>query len=300
LALNLTVVVEESRSLGKIHSPFNATFIENIPKCDEPSRFDQYRPISLCNCIYKLISNVISKRLNPILSANISLENFGFLDSCSIYDAIGITQEALHSINSKSLSSFMLKIDLSKAFEYVNWLFLHVTLTYTRFPHGFINWIEDYFQGVSYVVLVNKSTYTFFNPSRGLYQGFPLSPLLFLTIVDALSIFINHERTHGWLFGLKVSWTYISQLLFVDDILIFGKTLVSKEKFVDQVLKLFSREKGMGINVWKSSIIIFHVPINHISMIFKFLPFSKEKVDNCFKYLGFLLKGNDFRVQYWE
>jgi hypothetical protein len=71
---NLLKVVEESRTNGIIHSPFNSTFITLIPKLNDPQSFDDFRPISLCNCIYKIIAKIIARRLKPILSEAISKE----------------------------------------------------------------------------------------------------------------------------------------------------------------------------------------------------------------------------------
>eukprot|EP00253_Pinus_taeda_P028429 PITA_28429 len=68
---DITEVVEESRRKGEIYRPFNSNFITLIPKKDEPETFEDFRPISLCNCIYKIIAKVIAIRLVPILSRNI-------------------------------------------------------------------------------------------------------------------------------------------------------------------------------------------------------------------------------------
>jgi hypothetical protein len=86
-------VVEESWVNGHIHDPLNSTFIALIPKSDNPSSFDDFRPISLCNFLYKIISKVISRRLKIILSRNISSEQFGFLEGRKIHEAIGVAQE---------------------------------------------------------------------------------------------------------------------------------------------------------------------------------------------------------------
>ena len=67
-------VVEESRKSRVIHAPINATFIALIPKVDKPSTFDDFRSISLCNCLYRIISKVISKRLKAVLLEKISKE----------------------------------------------------------------------------------------------------------------------------------------------------------------------------------------------------------------------------------
>ena len=76
---DLLGVVEESRRTGVIHAPINATFIALIPKVDKVESFDGFRPISLCNCLYKIIAKVITRRIKMVLSKNISMEQFGFL-----------------------------------------------------------------------------------------------------------------------------------------------------------------------------------------------------------------------------
>ena len=88
----ITNVVEESRSQGLIHDSIRSTFLDLIPKCDSPTSFDHFHPISICKCIYKIISKIISNRLNLILSYSISKENFGFLDGRQVHEAIGIAQ----------------------------------------------------------------------------------------------------------------------------------------------------------------------------------------------------------------
>eukprot|EP00253_Pinus_taeda_P031782 PITA_31782 len=98
LGQDLLRVVEESRTTGSIYHAINSTFIALIPKSDSPTSFDDYRPISLCNCLYKIISKTIANRLRPILSRSIGPQQFAFLESRQIHEAIGLAQEALHSI----------------------------------------------------------------------------------------------------------------------------------------------------------------------------------------------------------
>jgi len=100
-----------------MYDAFNSTFIALIPETDAPQTFDDYRPISFCNCIYKIIAKIIANCLKPILYEHISLEQFSFLDHRQIHKAVGIAQEALHSIKSKNLKGMILKINLEKAFD---------------------------------------------------------------------------------------------------------------------------------------------------------------------------------------
>eukprot|EP01018_Ginkgo_biloba_P038193 Gb_37994 [translate_table: standard] len=76
----LLKVIEESRVHGKVLASFNATFIALIPKVDNPTSFEEYKPISLYNCIYKIVSKVIAKRVKNMLSKSISNEQFGFVE----------------------------------------------------------------------------------------------------------------------------------------------------------------------------------------------------------------------------
>lgn len=94
----ITEVVEESRKKGEVYSPFNATFIALIPKKEAHETFEDFRPISLCNSIYKIIAKVIALRIKPIMSRHISSEQFGFLNGRQIHEAIGVAQEVLHSV----------------------------------------------------------------------------------------------------------------------------------------------------------------------------------------------------------
>jgi len=89
-SLDLLRFIEEYRINGFIHPSFNATFIALIPKQDAPDSLDDYRSISLCNCIYIIIAKIISKRIKWILSKSIYQEQFGFLEGRLIHEAIGV------------------------------------------------------------------------------------------------------------------------------------------------------------------------------------------------------------------
>jgi hypothetical protein len=179
-------VIEESILNGRIHSPLNTTFIALIPKVNDPLSFDDFRPISLCNCIYKIIAKVIARRLKPLLSSSISKEQFGFLEGRQIHEAIGVAQEGLHSLRTTKAKGTILKIDLSKAFDRVSWSYIRLLLTHLGFEVPFIKWIMVCISSVSFAVLINGAASPFFTSEKGLCQGFPLSPLLFLLVAEGL------------------------------------------------------------------------------------------------------------------
>jgi hypothetical protein len=134
-------VVEEYQVNGHIHEPLNSNFIGLIPKSNNPSSFDDFRPIYLCNYIYKIISKVISRRLKIVLSRNISSEQFGFLVGRKIHEVIGVAQEGLHSIKNRNLRGVVVKIDLSKEYDRLNWLYLRFLLIHLGSGVDFTNWV---------------------------------------------------------------------------------------------------------------------------------------------------------------
>lgn len=106
----ILALVEESRRSGHISGALNTTFIALIPKVSKTSSFDEFRPISLCNFLYKIISKIIAERMRSWISRVISPEEFGFLKDRLIFDAVGAAQEGIHSIKTKGLWACLLKI----------------------------------------------------------------------------------------------------------------------------------------------------------------------------------------------
>jgi hypothetical protein len=148
-------VIEASRLNGRIHSPLNTTFIDLIPKVNDPLSIDDFRPISLCNCIYKIIAKTIARRLKPLLSKSISKEQFGFLEGRQIHKDIGVVQEGLHSLRAKKSKVTILKINLCKAFDRVNWSYIRLLLTHLGFEVPFIKCIMPCISSVSFTFLIN-------------------------------------------------------------------------------------------------------------------------------------------------
>lgn len=103
IGTDLLQVIEDTRITGRIPASFNSTFIALIPKSDNPTSLNDFRSVSLCNCIYKVVAKIIARRFKKILSANISDEQFGFIEGRQIHEAIGVAQEGIHSMKTKNL-----------------------------------------------------------------------------------------------------------------------------------------------------------------------------------------------------
>ena len=125
---------------GKISGALNSTFLTLIPKCEKPVSFADFWPISLCNLVYKVISKIVALRLKPILNRSLSVQHFGFLKDRQITEHVGITQELLHSIKTKNSNVLVLKLDLVKDFDRVNWTFIRLLLIQIGIPLMGVKW----------------------------------------------------------------------------------------------------------------------------------------------------------------
>jgi hypothetical protein len=162
-------VVQELMDSGKILGALNTTFIALIPKKQDVDTFKDFRPISLCNLIYKVISKTIANRLKGIMSGIISEEQFGFLNNRQIHDVMSIAQEGIHSMSISKNPRVVLKIDLAKSYDKVNWTYLRLLLLQMGMKVQSVNWIMGCVESISFVVLINGSPSRFFRATRGLW-----------------------------------------------------------------------------------------------------------------------------------
>jgi hypothetical protein len=178
----------------------NDTSIVLIPKVDNPCELKDFRPISLCNVIYKIISKCLVNRLRPLLEGIISENQSAFVPGRLITDNALLAFECLHFMehDAKAGNPFCsYKLDLSKAYDRVDWNFLEDVMHKMGFAHQWIQWIMLCVTTVRYSVKLNGALLEAFSPTRGLRQGDPLSPFLFLFVADGLSALLKSEVADG-------------------------------------------------------------------------------------------------------
>ncbi|KAK4282132.1 hypothetical protein QN277_013544 [Acacia crassicarpa] len=167
-------------------SVHNNTLISLIPKRDRPEIVGHFRPISLCSVHYKVVMKVITGRLRGLMDTIVSPFQASFIKGRQIHDNIIVGQEVLHTMKKiKGRKGLMaLKIDLEKAYDRIQWDFLRNVLVEVGFEPQFINLIMHCVTTVSFNILWNGSKTMDFEAMRGLRQGDPLSPLLFVLCMD--------------------------------------------------------------------------------------------------------------------
>jgi hypothetical protein len=211
---------------GYLDEIVNVTHIVLIPKKNNPSKVTDFRPISLCNVIYKIVSKVLANRLKLILPAVISQNQSAFIPGCLILDNTLAAYETLHTMHSRmwgKMGYMAIKLDMSKAYDRVEWCFLEKVMIKMGFEWRWVNLIMTCISSVRYAIIVNGSPVGDIRPTRGIRQGDPLSPYLFLQSAEVLSSQFNHAASEGRLIGVPTSLRSprINHLFFTDDSLLF-------------------------------------------------------------------------------
>ncbi|XP_039068433.1 uncharacterized protein LOC120214662 [Hibiscus syriacus] len=233
---------------------FNATVIALIPKIPKPSKIKDFRPISCCSIFYKAISKILVKRLTCIMPELVTLNQTTFVKGRNITENTLLAQELVRGYNRNNISPrCSLKIDLHKAFDSLNWSFISTILQAIGLPTTFISWIETCYTTSSYSISINGSLSGFFKGARGLRQGDPLSPILFVLSMNVLSILLNLAAAKD-IFGYhpKCKRINLTHLSFADDLLIFCKGSADSVIGVTSVLDIFYEMSGLQINAYKS------------------------------------------------
>lgn len=178
---------------GRIDSRMAETLIVLIPKVDHPTRISQFRPISLCNVIYKLVTKVLVNRIRPFLDELVGPLQSSFIPGRGTVDNAIVAQEILHYMHKtiSKMGSAVFKIDLEKAYDSVDWGFLRNTLHDFDLPDRIINLIMSCVTSSSLSILWNGNKLDSFHPTRGLRQGDPMSPYLFVLCMEKLAMYIN-------------------------------------------------------------------------------------------------------------
>lgn len=178
----------------------NDTIISLIPKCDAPDNMKDLRPISLCNVLHKVFAKTITNRLKIVLPKVISEFQSAFFLGRAITDNILLAFEIIHSMkrNKKAkVGDVALKIDISKAYDRVDWGFLERMMLKLGFDRNWTDLVMLCVRTVNYTALVNGEPVGPIVPQRGLRQRCPLSPYMFIICAQGLSCLVDRAVTCG-------------------------------------------------------------------------------------------------------
>ncbi|KAK7245383.1 hypothetical protein RIF29_40223 [Crotalaria pallida] len=258
LQQNFTEFIKLARQNAEAIRAINSTLVVLIPKVDAPQNASHFRPIALCNVVYKCNTKIIANRLKPFMNDWISPQQVGFIPGRNIQDNIIIAQELIHSMKRmKRKKSFMtIKFDLEKAYDRLSWGFIRKCLSELNLPACLINLIMNCIITSSFKLLWNGEKTDSFLPSRGVRQGDPLSPFLFVICMDKLSHMITEAVNERKWKPIKAGrhGPLISHLMFADDLLVFEEASTEQLGRIMDCLEQFGLSSGHKINETKTSI----------------------------------------------
>ena len=203
---DVTALVQSILSGGSLPPKLNHTHVVLIPKVSKPSRITEFRPISLCNVIYKLLTKVISNRLKKLLPEIISPTQNAFIPGRLITDNILIGYEVFHSMYNKHTrhGSMAIKVDMAKAYDRVEWQFLRQVMLWFGFRHPWVNTVMECVGSASFSFIINDLPQGHVQPSRGLRQGDPISPYLFILATEGMIGLLRSAEERSLIQGHKV------------------------------------------------------------------------------------------------
>ncbi|RVW16678.1 LINE-1 reverse transcriptase-like [Vitis vinifera] len=238
----------------------NHTFLVLIPKKGGAEDLGDYRPISLLGGLYKLLAKVLANRLKKIIDKVISPDQNAFIKGRQILDGSLIANEVIDSWQKRGEKGLICKLDIEKAFDNINWQFLLKVLHKMGFGSKWIGWMWSCISTIKYSMLVNGVPAGFFSSSKGLRQGDPLSPYLFIMGMEVLSALISRAVEGGFIYGCRI-WkgrgqpVNITHLLFADDTIVFCEAKKESLLYLSWILLWFEAASGLKINLEKSMVI---------------------------------------------
>ena len=218
-------------------------------KLKTPHKITEYWPISLCNVIYKLASKTVANRLKTVLSSIVSENQSAFTKGRFITDNILVAYETMHHISQKrigKIGEMALKLDTSKAYDRVEWACLKGIMEKLGIHRRMVEVVMRCVCTVTYSIRINGQPKGRIIPSRGLRQGDPLSPYLFLLCAEGLSGLLRQQVESGSIKGVAVCHgaPRISHLFFADDSLIFCQATLEECAVLQQVLLVYESVSG--------------------------------------------------------
>ncbi|KAL0337746.1 UNVERIFIED_CONTAM: Retrovirus-related Pol polyprotein from type-2 retrotransposable element R2DM [Sesamum calycinum] len=240
---------------GRMLRQLNHTIIALVPKSEHSPSVADYRPISCCNVIYKVITKIIADRLSPALEQLIDSSQAAFVGGQNITDSIFLAQEMVRQYSRKRISPrCTINVDLQKAFDSVSWTFLSRVLHEYGFPPLFISWIMECVS-TTFSVALNGSLHGLFPGKKGLRQGDPMSPALFLLCMEYFSRLIKRNTTNSdFNFHPKCEKLKITHLLFADDLMLFSRGDLPSIHILMECFQEFRDVSGLAVNTAKSNI----------------------------------------------
>ena len=218
-------------------------------KGKNPLEVRNWRPITLLNVDYKMISKLLAIRLADILPSLIGTDQRGFIKGRYIGDNIYEIYSILSQAEQEQEDGVLLQLDIEKAFDSVSWQYLEQVLNNFNFPTSFMSWVSTLYREKEIRIINNGFTSWVIHPSNGLAQGDGLSPLLFTLVIETLALTI---RANNDIVGYKFKDSHKKLAMLADDMILSLKAQQTSIQAVFDTLQEFARISNLMVNTEKS------------------------------------------------
>ena len=234
---------------GEILQGLNDTNLVLIPKKTNPIVVGELRPIALCNVIMKVITRVMANRLKEVLDSVISDTQSAFISGQLISDNIMVSYEVMHYLKCKRVGNdgyMALTLDMSKAYDRIEWDFLKAILRRMGFSEWWVKLVLQCVSTVQYTIVHGNQEMGPILPTRGIRQGDPLSPYLFIICAEGLSSLIRRYELKQWVHGIRIcrKAPAVTHMLFANDSYLFCKADITEASKILEVLHMYEKASG--------------------------------------------------------
>ena len=270
---------------GKLSLEQRRGILTLIPKKDKDRLYlKNWRPLTLLNTDYKILAKALANRLTKFLPFIIEDDQTGYISGRFIGCNIRLIEDIISHSNRLNIAGILLTIDFEKAFDSLKWSFIKKALRAFNFGDNFISYVDTMYNQISTAVINNGFTSNWFHPKRGVRQGCPLSPYLFVVAVEVLASKIRQDKN---IKGLTFAGVEIKISQLADDTTCIIKDENSLKKLLD-LFVIFEKGTGLGINVDKTNARCLGSYMPSQPKLFD-LKWSQEPVET----LGVLVTGNE-------
>ncbi|GJY95372.1 RNA-directed DNA polymerase, eukaryota [Tanacetum coccineum] len=286
---------------GQFPTGCNLFFITLILKVVDAKLVNDFRPISPIGCIYKIIGKILANRFLFVIGDLVSIEQSAFIKGRQILDGPFILNEMISWCKRHKHKAMMLKIDFQKAYDSVRWDFLDYILTRFKFRSKWRAWIQGCFSSCIGSILVNGAPTREFKFQRGLRQGDPLVPFLFLLVMESLHISFSRIIDRGLFSPINIGHdnpVTLSHLFYADDAIFISKWSTLNVVAITGLLRYFHMASRLKVNFHKSSLIGVSVNPNDVGSMANVVGCKASKLP--FTYLSVNVGDNMTRAKAWS
>nr|GEV76473.1 putative RNA-directed DNA polymerase, eukaryota, reverse transcriptase zinc-binding domain protein [Tanacetum cinerariifolium] len=235
----------------------NSSFIALIPKVANAKTVSDFRPISLIGCQYKIIGKLLATRIRVVIGDCVNPVQSAFIKGRNILDGPLILNEVISWYRNSKKNLMVFKVDFEKALDSIRWDYLDLVLEKLGFGCRWRSWIKGCFHSTRSSVLVNGTPTNEFELHRGLRQGDPLSPFLFILAMEGLHAYTSKAESLGLFKGCSVGRDnlHISHLMYADDVVFIREWSWSNARNLISMLRCFFLVSELRINIHKSLVI---------------------------------------------